>query len=32
VTAKEKLALRRLHHNAVEIFVDRPGFGARCKR
>ena len=29
VTAKEKLALRRLHHNAVEIFVDRPGFGVR---
>jgi hypothetical protein len=29
VTAKEQLALRRLHHHAVEIFVDRPGFGVR---
>jgi hypothetical protein len=32
VTAKEKLALHGLHHNAVEIFVDRPGFGARRLR
>jgi len=29
VTDKEKVALHRLHHNAVEIFVDRPGFGMR---
>lgn len=29
VTDKEKLALRGLHYNAVEIFVDRPGFGMR---
>jgi hypothetical protein len=29
VTAKETLALRGLHHNAVEIFIDRPGFGVR---
>src|SRR5262245_6269622 len=29
VSAKEKLALHRLYRNAVEIFVDRPGFGVR---
>jgi hypothetical protein len=29
VTDKEKLALGRVHRNAVEIFVDRPGFGVR---
>lgn len=29
VTDKEKASLRNLHHNAVEIFVDRPGFGIR---
>ena len=29
VTAKEKVALRGLHRNAVEIFIDRPGFGVR---
>ncbi len=29
VTDQEKVALRGLHHNAVEIFVDRPGFGIR---
>lgn len=28
-TDKEKVALRGLHRNAVEIFVDRPGFGIR---
>lgn len=28
-TAKEKATLTMLHHNAVEIFVDRPGFGMR---
>lgn len=29
VTDKEMVGLRHLHHNAVEIFVDRPGFGVR---
>lgn len=29
VSDKEKASLRHLHHNAVEIFVDRPGFGMR---
>jgi hypothetical protein len=29
VTDREKAALGRLHRNAVEIFVDRPGFGVR---
>lgn len=28
-TDKEKVALRGLHRNAVEIFIDRPGFGIR---
>ena len=29
LTDKEKRALGRLHHQAVEVFVDRPGFGVR---
>lgn len=29
VSEKEKTALRHLHRTAVEIFVDRPGFGIR---
>jgi hypothetical protein len=29
LTDAEKLGLQRLHRNAVEIFVDRPGFGVR---
>jgi len=29
LTEKEKKALGRLHHQAVEVFVDRPGFGVR---
>ena len=29
LTQAEKSGLRTLHRNAVEIFVDRPGFGAR---
>lgn len=29
LTDKEKKALGRLHHQAVEVFVDRPGFGVR---
>ena len=29
VSGKEKDALRGMHRNAVEIFVDRPGFGVR---
>lgn len=29
VTDKEKKSLHALHHQAVDIFVDRPGFGIR---
>jgi hypothetical protein len=29
LTATETAGLKRLHRNAVEIFIDRPGFGVR---
>jgi hypothetical protein len=29
ISKQEQQALKELHHNAVEIFVDRPGFGIR---